>query len=115
MLIKIADKIPVYVFCRGMEPFIKDVRSQEGRGVCPVRIFLGQGAEGILQMRTSELFGAKYFVFFEIYDVSARAARERGGGRRGGRGGEGGGGGGQFFAILCGRLLWTIYKFAKNL
>jgi len=73
---------------------MKDVRSQGGRVQC------GQG-EGVLQMRTSALFGA---INFEIYGVSARTRR---------RGVEpvrtffGQGGGGQFFAILCGRLLWT--------
>jgi len=41
-------------------------------------------------MRTSALFGAKNIGFFEIYGVSART-----------------GGEGQFFAILCGRPLWT--------
>jgi len=40
-------------------------------------------------MRTSALFGAKNAGFFKIYGVSARTR------------------GGQFFAILCGRLLWT--------
>jgi len=36
-----------------------------------VRTFYGQKA-GILQMRTSALFDAKHFGFFEIYGVSAR-------------------------------------------
>jgi len=35
-----------------------------------VRTFYGQEKEG-LQMRTSALFGAKNFGFFEIYAVSA--------------------------------------------
>jgi len=39
-------------------------------------------------MRTSALYGAKDFGFFEIYDVSALT-----------------GGRGQFFAILCERFL----------
>jgi len=47
-------------------------------------------------MRTSTLFGAKSFGFFEIYIVSARIGA--------------GGRGGQFFMILCGRLLWTVPK-----
>jgi len=60
--------------------------------------------EGVLQMRTSALFGAKTFKFFKIYGVSARTRglssadilRTRGRG--------------QFFAILCRRLLWTAPK-----
>jgi len=56
------------------------------------------------QMRTSALFSAKNFAFFKIYGVSTRTRVERvepvrtffGQGWRG-----------QFFAILCGRLLWT--------
>jgi len=55
-------------------------------------------------MRTSALFGAKNFGFFEIYWL---VRTDKGGVepvqtycRQGG--------GGQFFAILCGRLLWTI-------
>jgi len=61
-------------------------------------------------MRTSVLFGVKNFGFFEIYDVSVRT-------RGGGRGGEpvrtfyGQRGG--FFAILCGRLLWTAPKVPR--
>jgi len=47
-------------------------------------------------MRTSALFNAKVCGFFEIYGVSARARWERGG---------------QFFAILCGRLLWRAHCF----
>jgi len=42
---------------------IKDVRSQ-GRG-------------GVLHMRTSAFFGAKYFGFFESYGVSVRTKGER--------------------------------------
>jgi len=34
--------------------------------------FFGQGGGGILQMRTSALYGAKNFGFFEIYGMSAR-------------------------------------------
>jgi len=56
---------------------------------------------GVLQMRISTLFGAKNVGFFEIYGVRtykgegvcADIFRTRGRGR--------------FFAILCGRLLWT--------
>jgi len=40
------------------------------RGVCPVRDILR--TRGVLQMRTSALFGAKNFGFFKIYGVSAR-------------------------------------------
>jgi len=52
-------------------------------------------------MRTSALFDAKSIGFFKIYGVSARTR------------GEGfepvqTRGGGQFFAILCGRPLWTV-------
>jgi len=84
-------------------PSIKDVRSQ-GEGVCLVRTFFGQGG-GVLQMHMSALFGANNFGFFEIYGVSARTRR---------RGGESvrthfrQKGGGHFFAILCGRPLWTV-------
>jgi len=46
-------------------------------------------------MRKFALFGAKNFKFFEIYGLSARTS---GGGQCRQRG--------QFFAILCGRLLW---------
>jgi len=43
-------------------------RSQsEGKGGCPVRRFFGQRGRGLLQMRTSALFGAKNFGFFEFY------------------------------------------------
>jgi len=42
-------------------------------------------------MRFSTLFGAKNFEFFQIYGMSTRTRVSRG----------------QFFAILCGRLLWT--------
>jgi len=41
-------------------------------------------------MWTSALFGAKIIGFFEIHGMSARTRGE-----------------GQFFAILCGRPLWT--------
>jgi len=51
-------------------------------------------------MRTSALFGTKNFRFFEIYSVSART-REEGVEPERTRGRD------QFFAILCGRLLWT--------
>jgi len=60
-------------------------------------------------MRTSELFGAKYIEFFEIYGVSART-----------RGDESvwtfcGQGGSQFFAILCRRPLWTAPNSSEML
>jgi len=48
---------------------IKDVRTQ---GVCLARKFCGQGEMGVLQLRTSALFDAKNFGFFEIYSVSVR-------------------------------------------
>jgi len=68
-------------------------RPQSGGGsLCPVRTFFGQGGEGVLQMRTSALFGAKNFGFFEIYGMSKRT---RGEPIR------------TFFAILNGRLLWA--------
>jgi len=86
-------------------------RPQSGReGICPVRTFFGQ-EEGVLQMRWSTLFGAKNTGFFEIYGMFARTRgliqcghladiREKGG---------------QFFAILCGRRLWTaLYAFAPS-
>jgi len=44
-------------------------------------------------MRTSALFGSKNFGFFRVYVCP-----------------HGQGEGGQFFAILCGRLLWTAPK-----
>jgi len=40
---------------------MKDVHSHVR--VCPVRIFCGEGG-GVLQMRTSTLFGAKHIGFF---------------------------------------------------
>jgi len=61
-------------------------------------------------MWTSTLFDAKNLRTFEIYDVFTRT-----------RGVEpvrtffGQEGGGQFFAILCGRLLWTAPYLSINL
>jgi len=54
---------------------------------------------GILQLWTSALFGAKNIGVFEIYCVSVRTREKRAElvQTRGG----------QFFAILCGRTLWT--------
>jgi len=69
-------------------PSIKDVRSQ-GRGRFDQCGHFSDKGEGVLQMRTSALFGAKDLEFFKIYGVSARTR-------------------GQFFAILCGCLLWTL-------
>jgi len=46
-------------------------RSQGGRELSSADI-LRTREEGVLQMRTSALFGAKTFEFFEIYGVSAR-------------------------------------------
>jgi len=77
------------------------VRERRG-GLSSADIFRKRGG-GVLQMRTSALFGAKNFEFFEIYGVSERT---RGGGRVE-RVWTFCGQGGQFFAILCGRLLWT--------
>jgi len=60
-------------------------------------------------MRTSALFGEKNFGFLEIYGVFT-SARTRGRGvepvRTRGRD--------QFFAILCGRLLWTAPNTYRN-
>jgi len=42
-----------------------------------VRTFCGQG-EGVLQMQTSVLFGAKKFGFFEIYGMSTWTKGEGG-------------------------------------
>jgi len=47
-------------------------------------------------MRTSALFGAKIIEVFEIYDVSASQC-----------GHFSNKGEGEFFATLCGSLLWT--------
>jgi len=52
------------------EPSIKDVRSQGRRRFAKCGHFSDR--EGGLHMRTSALFGAKFFEFFEIYVVSAR-------------------------------------------
>jgi len=63
-------------------------RPQPGeRGLSIADIFR---TRGVLQKRTSALL-AQNFGFFKIYGVSVRTRWE----------------GGQFFAILCGRLLWT--------
>jgi len=62
-------------------------------------------------MRTSALIGAKNSEFFKMYGVSGVSAWARGGGGLGqfghfaDKGKEG-----QCFAILCGRLLWTVPK-----
>jgi len=55
-------------------------------------------------MRTFALFGVKNFGFFKVYGVSVRTRGvelERTFFEQGG---------GQFFAILCGRPLWTARK-----
>jgi len=61
------------------------------------------GTRGVLQMRMSALLGAKNYRFFEIYGVSVQK-----------KGlslcGKFAKSGGQFFAILCGRRLWTVSK-----
>jgi len=75
----------------------KNVRSQRGFVQC------GHFSDkGFLQMRTSALLNAKNFGFFEIYGVSAQT---RGSGLS--QCGHFAGKEGQFFAMLCGRLLWT--------
>jgi len=68
-------------------------------GGCPVR------TKGVLQMRTSALFGVINCGFFEIYGVSARSRGKVGLSQCGHFADKEGGG--QFFAILCERLLWT--------
>jgi len=63
-------------------------------------------------MRTSSLFDAKNFRFFEIYGVYPRT-RGKGELSQCGHFADKEGGG-QFFAILCGRPLWTaqnIFQF----
>jgi len=62
-------------------------------------------------MRTSAFFGAKSFGSFEIYGVSAWA---RGRGLSQCEHFEDKEGGGQFFAILCGRLLWMASKTTRD-
>jgi len=76
---------------------IKDVRSQEERGVCPVQIFCRQQEERGLRMQTSALFWTTIRSFRNLYcvrtnkEVWAIADKV-----------------GQIFAILCGSLLWTV-------
>jgi len=53
---------------------MKDVCSQGGGRFVQYGHFADKG-EGVLQMRTSALFGAKNFGFFEIYDVPAQTRR----------------------------------------
>jgi len=61
-------------------------------------------------MRTSADVGAKNFKFFEIYGMSARTRGVVQCGHFSDKGE-----GGQFFAILCGRLLWTApYCFLQQ-
>jgi len=67
------------------------------RGVCPVR------TRRILQMRTSSLFGAKTYQIFRNYGVSARTRVRTSTNKVG-----------QFFAILCGRVLWTAFNAIKQ-
>jgi len=68
----------------------KSVRSQVG-GICPVKTFCGQGRGEVLQMRTSRTFWRKKLQFFRNLWCVCTDKGE----------------GSQFFAILCGRLLWT--------
>jgi len=49
-----------------------------GRGFVQCGHFADKEGRGVLQMRTSALFGAKNFGFFKIYGVSARLRREEG-------------------------------------
>jgi len=93
--------------CKGLS--IKDVRSQGGRVLSSADIVWTR-KEGVLQMRTPELFGLKKLRIFDIYRVSARTKGEvepvRTFCEQGGK----------FFSILCGRLLWmapntVIIKF----
>jgi len=77
-------------------------------GVCPVLTFSDKGG-GVLQIRTSALFDAKKFGFFEIYGESARTRRVEPLRTFGGQGERG-----QFFAILCGRPLWTAPCFSNK-
>jgi len=51
---------------RRKRPFIKDVRSHVGGGVCPVRTFFGHGGSEVLQMRTSAIYGAKTSNFWKF-------------------------------------------------
>jgi len=61
-----------------------------------------------LQMRTSALFEEKNLEIFEIYEVSARTRGLSQFGHFANKGGRD-----QFFAILCGRPLWTApYLFS---
>jgi len=83
-----------------------------GRGICAVRAFCGLGGRRFfIQIRTSALFGGKNSGFFEIYGVSA-ASRKKGREVEPVQTFIGQGGRDQFFAILCGRPLWTtIYEY----
>jgi len=60
-------------------------------------------------MWTSALFGVNIIRFFEIYGASAQTMRERGLSQCGQGGRES-----QFFAIWCGRPLWTTLKGHKS-
>jgi len=57
-------------------------------------------------MRTSKLFEAKKLKIFENYDVST-VSTDKGGEQYCGHFAEKGKEGSTFFAILCGRVLWT--------
>jgi len=57
-------------------------------------------------------FGAKHIEFFEIYGVSARRREDRSSHCGHFVNKEGGG---LFFAILCGRRLWTAPKTLQSL
>jgi len=68
-----------------------------------VRIFFGKGERGFSDADICT-FGQKNFRFFEIYGVSARIT-----GFEPVRTYFGKGGGVNFFAILCGRPLWSPF------
>jgi len=77
--------------------FIKDVRSQKGGSLSSADILL-TGGEGMGMMRTSAFYGAKLQIFSKIMVCPHEQGRSSQCGQVGRS---------QFFAILCGRLLWT--------
>jgi len=82
---------------------IKDIRCK--REVSSADIFWTRG-EGVLQMRTSTLFGVKNSDFSKFM-VCPHGQGERGSRQYGHFSDKGRVHGGQFFTISCGRLLWT--------
>jgi len=100
MLLKMDDIIALIVLGA-----VHKRRSQSGeKGVVVQCRHFADKEEGVLQMRTSALFGAKNLDFSKFLLCSHEQE---------GRGLSQCGyfadkeGGGQFFAILCGRLFWT--------